>query len=44
MEIDIFKLEEGNIIIYNLSYKQLLKGVKIATLNKRPLGRIILNC
>ena len=44
MEIDIFKLEEGNIKIYNPSHKQLLKSIKIATLNKRPLSRIILNC
>ena len=43
MEINILKLEDGNIIIYNLLHKQLLKSVKIVILNKRPFGKIILN-
>ena len=43
MEIDILKLEEGNMITYDLLHEQLLKGIKIATLNKQPLSRIILN-
>ena len=43
MEIKVLKLEEGNIVIDNLSHKQLLKSIKIATLNQRSLGRIILN-
>jgi hypothetical protein len=29
--------------INNPSYKQLFKRIKIATLNKRPLSRIVLN-
>ena len=33
MEIKILKLEEGNIVIDNLLYKELLKSIKIATLN-----------
>ena len=43
MEIDIFKLKKGNIIIYNLLHKQLFKSIKIITLNERTLSRIILN-
>jgi hypothetical protein len=43
MEIKVLKLEEGNIVIDNLSYKQLLKSVKITAPNQRSLGRIILN-
>ena len=36
MEIDIFKLEESNIIIYNPLYKLFFKNVKITTLNNQP--------
>ena len=43
MEIKVLKLEEGNIVIDNPSYKQLLKSIKITTLNQRSLSRIIFN-
>ena len=43
MEVKVLKLKEGNIAIDNLLHKQLLKSVKIAALNQRSLGRIILN-